>query len=250
MIIDIHAHYGQWLSSSRPDTPEGFSELLSRFQIDAAIVSSGRAIQYEIVSGNAEVAGLIEGDSRVHGAVVVNPNHYGTSLSELAKYRDNDRFVAAKLHPDYCGLPADSPESLAVVSRIAEIGLPLFLHTWGQAQVEASASVARKFPTMPVFMFHMGGPHWRLAIKRALELPNVYLEIISTVPEAFRVGEAVQALGPERVFFGTDLTLFTPAYALGLMDSAGLSEAERQRVMALNAQDFFGIPAAAERKPQ
>ena len=242
MLIDIHAHYGQWLTTVRPDTPAAFGEILSRFQIDATIVSSGRAVQYEIVSGNAEVADLIKGDSRAYGAIVVNPNHYDASVSELKRYRGNKRFVAVKFHPDYCGLSADAPETIAVLDHVAETELPLFVHTWGQAQVEATCAVARRFPSMPVFMFHMGGSHWRLAIARAAEQQNVYLEIISTVPEAGRIKQAVRELGAERVFFGSDMTLFSPAYGFGLVESAGLTDAERELVMGRNAQGFFHIP--------
>jgi len=242
MIVDIHSHYGQWLSTSHADTPERFAGLLDRFEIGATICSSGRAVQYEIVSGNAEVAELMKTDPRIYGAIVVNPNHYDASVAELDRYRRNDRFLAAKLHPDYCGLSADCQSSMAVIRKVSEAGLPLFLHTWSAAQVDAAAAVARAFPDLPVFMFHMGGSAWRAAIARAKEHSNLYMEIVSTVPEAERITEAVRNVAPERVFFGTDMTLLTPAYALGLVDSAGLQEREKEMVMGLNARRFFRLP--------
>lgn len=248
MIVDVHSHYGQWVSSAAADTPESFVSALDRFDIAATIVSSARAVEYEIVSGNAEVAGLLAADPRIYAAVTVNPNHYESSVSQLEMYGPDDRFLAAKLHPDYCGVPADAPQSMRLISRAAKIGLPLFVHTWGPAEVESTVAVARAFPDLPVFAFHMGGSAWRQAIARARELPNLYLEIVSTIPEAWRIREAVEAVGADRVFFGTDMTLFTPAYALGLVDSAGLSPADKEKILGLNAGRFFGIPSSSERK--
>ncbi|MHC4714456.1 MAG: amidohydrolase family protein [Planctomycetota bacterium] len=245
MIVDAHAHFGQWLSSTEEDTPERFSALLDRFNIDISIVSSGRAIQYEIVSGNAETARLMESDKRVYGAVVVNPNHREASLAELSRWGQDERFVAVKLHPDYCGVPADSPMNLAIYRRTAELGMPLVIHTWGEAGVDAVTSVARAFPALNVVMFHMGAEAWPTAVQRAREYPNLYLEIVSTVAQPEWVAEAVAKAGADRVLFGTDMTLISPAFALGLVKGAGLSENDLQRVMTLNARELFGLDRKA-----
>lgn len=242
MIIDIHAHFGEWLSSSRRDTPERFIRVLDRFEIDASIVSSGRAILYDVTSGNEEVALLVERDPRIYGAVVINPHHHDASMADLDCYGANGRFVAVKFHPDYAGAPADSPLNITLIRRAAELGLPLLLHTWGDAEVESAAAVARMLPEMPIFLFHMGGNAWRLAITRAREHSNLNLEIVSTIPEPLRIRQAVEVLGAERVFFGTDMTLFTPAYALGLLDAAGLDEDDRLKILGLNAMRFFRVP--------
>ena len=241
MIVDAHAHYGQWLSSTEEDTPERFSRVLDRFGIEASIVSSGRAVQYEIVSGNAEVARLIERDERVYGAIVVNPNHREASLAELSRWGQNERFVAVKLHPDYCGVAADSPLNLAIYRRVDELGMPLVVHTWGEEGVESVVSAARAFPSMKVVMYHMGAEAWRGAVQRACEYTNLYLEIVSTVAHPQWIAEAVRRVGSERVLFGTDMTLLSPAWALGLVGAAGLGESESAKVMGENAKVLFGL---------
>ncbi len=249
MIVDIHAHYGQWLSTSRPDTPDDFIRVLDRFGIDATIVSSGRAILYDLEGGNAQVADLTRRDPRVYGAIVVNPNRRDESLAELARYGNGERFVAVKHHPDYSGAPVNSPLALPLLRRAEEMGLPYFVHTWGEEEVEAAASAARAFPDLSIFMFHMGADAWRLAIRRALEYPNLHLETISSLPEPARVRSAVEALGARRVFFGTDMTLFTPAYGIGIVKGAGLSQADQARVMGENALEFFRFKVQPKERP-
>ena len=49
------------------------------------------------------------------------------------------------------------------------------------------------------------------------------------------------ALGPERVLFGTDATLFDTMYMLSLYREANLSPAESRLVMGENALRLFGL---------
>ncbi len=176
MIVDVHSHYGQWVSSSGADSPESFSEALDRFAIDRTICSSARAVQYDIITGNSEVAALIETDSRIYGAITVNPNHRDASIREIEKYSEDKRFVAVKLHPDYCGVSADAGEALAVIKTAVKKRLPVLVHTWGEAEVAATTALARAVGDLPVFMFHMGGDAWREAIKCAAGQDNLCLE--------------------------------------------------------------------------
>jgi len=241
VIVDAHAHYGSWLSSAGADTPESFSAILDRFEIGAAVVSSGRAIQYEIISGNAEVAGLLDVEPRAFGAIVINPNHREASLAELSRHGQNDRFVAAKLHPDYCGVAADSPANLAIYRRLLDMDMPLVVHTWGEAGVEAAASAARAFPRMRVVMFHMGADAWRAAARRAREYDNVWIETASTFVQPSWIRGAVEIAGARKVLFGTDMTLLTPAFALGALRAARLKESDLARVTCENAAEVFGL---------
>jgi len=185
------------------------------------------------------VAALLERDPRTYGAIVVNPNHRSASLADLSRHGQNQRFVAAKLHPDYCRLPAGSPRCLAVYRRIEELGLPLFLHTWGHSQVEDAASLARAFPGLSIFMFHMGARAWRSAIQRATEYPNLYLEISATLADPDRIRQAVRRLGARRIFLGTDTTLISPAWAFGVLQAARLPAKERRMIAGENAASFF-----------
>jgi len=241
VIFDVHAHYGQWLSSSAGDTPEKFSGLLDSFKIDRVIVSSARAIMYDLSSGNAEVADLAGRDKRIKGAVVINPNHLDESLDNLEQYLGDGRFIAVKHHADYSGVPVDSPLMEPIIEYAIEMRAPLLVHTWGQAQINATCAVAARYADLKVFMFHMGGDAWRLGIERAAEHPNIYLEFISSIPEPERIRMAVEEVGPERVFFGTDMTLISPAVAFGLMKGARLGEEDAEKVFGLNAQLLFAL---------
>ena len=244
MIVDSHAHYGCWLSSGEADTPERFSQLLDRFGIDATVVSSARAIEYDIISGNAEVAELLEREKRAYGAIVVNPNHREASLAELSRHGQNERFVAAKLHPDYCGVTADSPANLAIYRRLLDMNLPLLVHTWGLAGVESAASAARAFPALRMVMFHMGADAWQTAARRAQEYDNLWLEITSSFLQPEWITGAVEIAGAAKVLFGTDMTLLSPAWTLGAVRAARLAERDLEMLMGRNAISFFGLDSA------
>jgi predicted TIM-barrel fold metal-dependent hydrolase len=74
-----------------------------------------------------------------------------------------------------------------------------------------------------------------------VEYPNLMLEIVATIPEPQRIRHAVETLGARRVFFGTDMTLLTPAYAFGLLRGARLDPADSKRILGLNAAERFGF---------
>jgi len=67
----------------------------------------------------------------------------------------------------------------------------------------------------------------------------VYLELCSSWTDPEKVRAAIDAVGPERVLFGTDANLFAVSHMVGAMEDAGLSDAELRMVMGGNARQLF-----------
>ncbi|HOV64270.1 MAG TPA: amidohydrolase family protein, partial [Spirochaetia bacterium] len=82
---------------------------------------------------------------------------------------------------------------------------------------------------------------WEEGIEVGMAAENTYLEICSSCTDMRRVRRAVDAVGKERVLFGTDSTLFMVEYTLGAMDDMGLTEEERTAIMGENAERLFGF---------
>ena len=100
--------------------------------------------------------------------------------------------------------------------------------------------VARDNPDVPIIMAHMGGDAWREGLRAAAESPNLYVDMCASWADADKVAEAVDALGPERVLFGSDFTLFDPAHTLGMIEDAVLSDEARELILHGNAERLFG----------
>jgi len=85
----------------------------------------------------------------------------------------------------------------------------------------ALATVAAQFPTVPVIIPHFGAGFLREALMAADSCPNIYLDTSSSngwikylpglnLTEVFR--RALNVVGPDRLLFGTDSSLFPPGW--------------------------------------
>lgn len=246
MVIDAHSHYGPWYFPVENLNWEGFKKSLSKSGIDGAIISSSSAIVYDFREGNAELAQLLAGERHFWGYVSVNFNYPEESLEELDRYLQDprtSRFVGIKVHPLLSGKSFDCPEGELIVERSIQYRAPFLIHTFN-SPIESPRNVLRLANAYPQALFilgHMGGYEWEVGIEVAKERPNVYLEVCSTCTDPRKLRRAVNALGPQRVLFGTDATLFDPAYMRKAMEDAGLSPQEMRWVMGESARDLFRL---------
>jgi predicted TIM-barrel fold metal-dependent hydrolase len=240
-IVDPHQHNGQWSLPGRFGSIELNLYYMKRYHISAAIISSTEAIVSDMVDGNARLAGYIAGKPGVFGYVVVNPHHLRLSCQEMDKHYASRQFVGAKLHPSYVDLPLASPKTASLIKEIAARGKPTLIHTWGASEVAALVKYAQRWPQWRVLMAHSGGPAWREGIAAAADTPNIYLEFCTSLLDRGKIERAVEALGPERVLFGSDTSLFEPGYMLAAYAEANLPPEAAAMVMGENAIKLFDL---------
>ncbi|HIE08741.1 MAG TPA: metal-dependent hydrolase [Armatimonadetes bacterium] len=241
-IIDIHAHYGAWPFPSKGEELERLLRFLDKYGVEKCVLSSSRAIAHDFVRGNAELAEVLGRDPRLFGYVTLNPNYIELCEREMAQYlRGETKFVGAKLHHSYTGVSPDSPETREVLARLRRYDVPVLVHTYSASDVRQVAKLAAEFRQTKFILAHMGARDWREAIRLARVHTNLFLDPCCSVPDADKISEAVRAL-PHRVVFGSDMTLLHPAYTLGMVMDADLSDAEREAVLYRNALRLFRFP--------
>ena len=86
----------------------------------------------------------------------------------------------------------------------------------------------------------MGGADWRSGIAAAQQATNIFLETSGSLDRA-KISAAVEALGPNRVVFGSGLPALDPAAALGLIKDSGISAAEQKRILYDNAYRLLNL---------
>ncbi|MGP4027093.1 amidohydrolase family protein [Actinomadura sp. 3N407] len=240
-IIDVHGHLGPWPFHMDTGRAALNLELMDRYGIDLQIVSASEAVVYDAVAGNAALAGVLAECPRLYGYAVVNPNRPERSAQDLRDCLATGRFLGAKIHTTYPGVPIGSPRMAEAFDMLDEAGVPLLLHTWGPDVALLPGLLADR-PRLRVIVGHAGGDAWREAAHAAASCDRLYLEHCRTVPDAGRVAYARAAGVPvERFLFGTDSTLIDPCVALGVVRDAGFTEDERERVLWHNAADLFGL---------
>lgn len=240
-IIDVHGHNGPWPFPMWDADYDVLNDLMSRRGVSKTIISSTQSIVNDFVEGNAELAGMLEKCDNLLGYVTINPSYPQQSLEDVDRYLAMPQFVGIKFHPAYAGVSIDSEASFALFEKIAPRKTPLLVHTWGHGEPSKVRRLARQFPEMPIIMGHGGVSAWKEAIDVLKNSPNVYTEFCSSVAEPGKIRGTIDAVGKDRVLFGTDSGLFDPAFCLGLYEEADLDQEERKAILWDNAVKLFGL---------
>jgi predicted TIM-barrel fold metal-dependent hydrolase len=235
-ILDAHAHVGPDQRFLMWATPEAVLEVYGRYGIRAGLFSSTISLLAGAREDNWHVLEAARAHpSRILPLYSLNPLEPGC-LEELE--RSAGSYVGVKFHPDYFHVQPSHPLALEALKKVAELGLPLMLHSYdGCAEAE---KVARALPELKVVAYHMGGVRWRECLKRLSALENTLVEVSSSVAEPGMVAAAVEELGADRVLFGSDVPYLEPAVSLGKIFDADLSERDLENVLRRNAERLIG----------
>jgi predicted TIM-barrel fold metal-dependent hydrolase len=106
-------------------------------------------------------------------------------------------------------------------------------------EYEMFLEVDRRYPDLPVIIGHSFGED---GLRLAQQTQNLYLEFSGSHPERDAVRRAIDAVGKDRVVFGSDMDLIVPAFALGIYLEADMSMDEERLVMAENARRILRLP--------
>lgn len=251
MIVDSHAHWGPWFFSMHSESLQLNIRQLDRFGIDKQVVSAVQAIVYDPAAGNAALDRELDdaADPRLHGYVTIDPRDLPTAERDLDRLRP-PRWVGVKIHSHYSRSPIGSPQMADAVRLATAAGLPVLLHTWGDDLLDL-VGLADAVPGSRLLAGHMGAASWRRVPEVARDTDRVWFEPCWSQPEAGRIRWILDRIDSARLVFGTDATLIHPALAIGAIDAAAPTAAERTAIMGGTAAELFGfdVDPAGDARP-
>jgi predicted TIM-barrel fold metal-dependent hydrolase len=114
-----------------------------------------------------------------------------------------------KLMPVIYNLRLTGPLASRIMSTARELGIIVNIHSGSEINHPLGiGTLCRRFPEVPVIMDHMGYREWGPdAIEAARDNPNLYLGTTIASFEGSFIRRAIDALGPERVIYGSNLPL-------------------------------------------
>ncbi|HKN90669.1 MAG TPA: amidohydrolase family protein [Acidimicrobiia bacterium] len=182
-----------------------------RPSLEVAMASAGMVAGVVSWFDNTATERLVRAGAGLYPLVWVAPG--ATPVEEVAD-RLADGFVGIKLHPTLDGYPGDDPALDPYLKVAAAAGRPVAVHSApGDADPNHIRRLAERHPSVPVILYHTYlGPAEgrRRAVKYLGEHPNLYLETSWCRWKA--VVRFVEAVGPERVLFGSDASVDGPAH--------------------------------------
>lgn len=237
MLIDTHIHlnfggFGQ----------ETFCQRVERGLTDQFWVSALQGGYYptldDVRRSNDMVSSLMQRlPGHVFGFAYVNPRHQQGALDELHRCIEDLGFSGVKLWvATYCDDPLVDP----IIEQAIRFKVPILVHCWvkinGNLPFESTpmrlGRLACRYPEAKLMMAHLGGD-WEYGVQVAREHENIYVDTSGSLAEMDAIDTLVQAIGVERVLFGTDNADLS--FCKGKILGADLSDADREAIFWKNA---------------
>jgi predicted TIM-barrel fold metal-dependent hydrolase len=240
-IIDAHAHVGPWYNFFTPEPDAaGMVRAMDRCEVKRAAISSMLAIGPDAVAGNRETLEVVRRyPDRFVGYAVFNPHQRG-SRSDVERMLQERGIVGIKMHPVTHEYPLSGPDYEPVWALASQYDVPVLTHTEAGSPVSDPAlvvDVATRWPDVRIILGHAGvtDAGHRTAISLAREHPNLFLELCGSFTTGVWIRRMVDAIGPERVVYGSDFPFIDLRYGLGRVLFAGLPPADLAMVLGGNA---------------
>jgi predicted TIM-barrel fold metal-dependent hydrolase len=215
----------------------------------------------DVVLGNDAMLEIAARDAtRVRMYATVNPNFTDHALAEITRCADRGA-VGIKL---LASRRADDRLLDPIAELAAERALPILHHIWQHRrrdwpsqEISDGADLARlaaRHPRAAFILAHIGGGgDWSHTFPAVADHPNIYPDVSGSGVDRGMLDAALEALGPERLLWGCDLTMETGLAKLRALEAIGLEREKMSlirwgnavRIFPSNAFSSLGASAAA-----
>ena len=184
----------------------------------------------------------IQGNPRFIPCALLNPHFGDKAVKELEVGVHEWGIQGLKLMPTKHGYPVVSNLAHPLIAKCAELGIPVSIHSeGGYAHPLAIASLAMKFPEVPVIMDHMGYRYWvRDAIEAARQVPNLYLATTAVMEPLF-IDMAINAVGVERIVFGSNGPMVIPKMQLEVIRFLQLPPQDEAKILGDTLANLYKL---------
>ena len=201
----------------------------------------------DVVAGNDAMIALLQKEpNRVRMLVVVNPNHTRHSLDEIERCVRAGA-IGIKL---LASRRADDPLLDPIAESAMAHGLPILHHIWQHRRREWPSQeisdgadlgrLAERHPNVNFILAHIGGGgdymHTFAAVR---EHGNILPDLSGSGVDRGMLDAALDALGPSRLLWGSDLTMETGLAKLRALDVIGVKGNDLASIRWKNAARIF-----------
>jgi predicted TIM-barrel fold metal-dependent hydrolase len=253
MLLDANAWLGHYPFRHVPNTtPEGLLGLMDKLQIESAVVSSLHAVFYrDPQGGNEELARWVAPHrDRLIPCATLNPTYAGWER-DLRQCCEEWDFCGLRLFPAYHNYRLAGPECWdlvqAATGRGLHVAIPLrledrrqrhWLDTTSEVSLTDVADLARACPEAEILVLEALGVESSPFVREpALAKARVSFEFsrMATVLQQ-SIPRLLEALGPERLVFGTGMPLKYGKAALLKLELLEAPPATKERLAHENME--------------
>lgn len=260
-VIDAHSHiYPGKIASKASDAVGDFYHVDMAAPVASAeallAADEGTPITHHIVHSVATTPGQVETiNNFIADQCFQHPEFIGFATMHQ-DYGDVageiDRAIelglkGVKIHPDTQKVNMDDPRFMRLYEAI-EGRLPIVIHTgdyrYDYSHPRRLVNILRTFPDLKVDAAHFGG--WSIFdyALEYLEHENCFVDTSSALEflGPRRTVELVRAYGPDRVMFGSDFPMWSPATEYAMLSAMPFTPEEFEAITWRTAERFVGEP--------
>ncbi|HJO32686.1 MAG: hypothetical protein CL877_07545 [Dehalococcoidales bacterium] len=238
MIIDCELYLLDFPVAGRVYDIHALELLLDEAGIDLAVLMPPVTLKPD----NYWMNERIQGNSRFVPCALLNPHFGDEAVAELETGAREWGIRGLKLMPTKHGFRLNTKTVRQLVSKCAELNIPVSVHSeGGWANPLFIGVLAEAFPDVPVIMDHMGYRYWVAeAIEAAKRTPNLYLATTAVMEPHF-IAMAIEAVGVERIVFGSNGPLVIPKMQVDVVKSLQLAPEDEAKVLGGTLARLYGI---------
>lgn len=245
----------RWTSQTgEPVIPSTESTLraMDAANVDISLLSAWHGPQGSLIS-NQEVSDQIDAaPDRFRGLATVDLNNPMAAVRDIRKWVDGNKFVGVRVVPWLWNLPPNDRRYYPVYAACVDLGVPFCTqigHTGPLLRSETGRpipyleDVLLDFPELVVVGGHVGFPWIDELISLTIKFPNFYVDTsayaVHRLPANFV--EFMKGMGSNRVMFGTNWPMLSPAKCLERLEVLELSDEQKEAFLSGNAVRVFKL---------
>lgn len=252
MVIDVNAYLGEFaFRRLRHNTPDGLLKLMDAHGIDRACVSSANAITYRNCQPANEdlAAGTSPHRDRLVPFAVINPT-YADWRHDLRVCRDDMGMAGIRMYPAWHGYALRDACARELVQAAAElrmvVSIPIraedprqrhWLLDVPDVPLDSVADLMRACPKARFMILEgngflnspLGQPGSQLSCEYLIEISRLTALIQA------EIRKLIDAIGPQRLAFGSGMPFKYPAPSLLKLDVLDAPEEDKQAIRWKNA---------------
>ncbi len=259
-IIDAHAHIypdkiavrasnsiGEFYNMpvSYDGTVDHLLELGDDAGIDMFLVQSVAVAPRNVESINDFIAATVkERPERFIGFATLHPEM--ENVANEVKRAKEMGLLGVKLHPDIQKFNIDDKIAYKIY-EVCEDNVPILIHTGDHRYLHSDPrripQVLRDFPKLKLICAHFGGWSQWNEVEKYLADTGVWVDTSSSLYalSAQRAKELISVFGEDRIVFGTDYPMWTPADEIENIERLDLSPRLKQKIYYKNLSDLLGL---------
>jgi predicted TIM-barrel fold metal-dependent hydrolase len=187
---------------------------------------------------------------RVSGLIPIDPGQPRESCRKMEEWILDGPCVGIKYYGgNPQGLTCSHPNNDPIIELAAKLNAIIYIHTWmkvggnprrpggensaGESTPMDVASLAERFPNVPLICGHSGGD-WELGVREVRARPNVLIEFSGSDPHSGQLDYTVAQLGADRLVWGGHGPSRSYSTELSKVLDSDSSRTLRQRILGGN----------------